>query len=147
MYCYREGNGDQMSIFFDMADTGLSNLDLDFMSYLIGLFKSYYPNFLNHIIVFEMPWILSAGFRIIKAGLPKKAISKIRFVNKQTLKEYVDSENALECWGGLDDYVFHFVPEVSSSSGTTNNAKVHFAEDCNNETRKCLDRWEENLSS
>lgn len=42
-----------------MADTGMSNMDMDFIKYLIGLFKMYYPDFLNYILVFEMPWILN----------------------------------------------------------------------------------------
>lgn len=56
---FRLGNGNQISIFFDMADTGMANMDMEFIKYLIGLFKMYYPDFLNYILVFEMPWILN----------------------------------------------------------------------------------------
>jgi hypothetical protein len=34
-------------------------MDLEFTKYLIGLFKQYYPYFLNYILIFEMPWILN----------------------------------------------------------------------------------------
>ncbi|XP_014481736.1 PREDICTED: motile sperm domain-containing protein 2-like [Dinoponera quadriceps] len=128
----REGNGNQISIFFDMAETGLSNLDMEFTKYLIGLFKSYYPYFLNYIIIFEMPWVLNAAFKIIKSWLPAKAIPKIKFVNKITLKEFVDPNDALKCWGGNNDYTFVFVPEVQTNedalNGKLDNKKVHFAE-------------------
>lgn len=56
---FRQTNGKQITLFFDMEKCGLSNMDLDFTKYLIGLFKDYYPYFLNYVIVFEMPWILS----------------------------------------------------------------------------------------
>jgi CRAL/TRIO domain len=45
-----------------MSDCGLSNMDLDFTKYLINLFKSYYPNFLNYIIVYDMAWVLNGIF-------------------------------------------------------------------------------------
>lgn len=129
----REGNGNQISLFFDMTETGLSNMDMDFTKYLIGLFKNYYPNFLNYIIILEMPWVLNAAFKIIKSWLPAKAIPKIKFTTKSTLKEFVDPNDALKCWGGNSDYTFTFVPEGqndidSTINGKLGNKKVHFAE-------------------
>uniref|UniRef100_V9I9A0 Motile sperm domain-containing protein 2 n=2 Tax=Apis cerana TaxID=7461 RepID=V9I9A0_APICE len=38
-------NGNQISLFFDMSDTGILNMDMEFIKYLINLCKSYYPNF------------------------------------------------------------------------------------------------------
>lgn len=128
----RLGNGNQISIFFDMADTGMSNMDMDFIKYLISLFKMYYPDFLNYILVFEMPWILNAAFKIIKSWLPAKAVQKIKFVNKTNLKEFVEPDQALKCWGGLDDYTFAFVPEqrsaVPNDRFDDSKKKVHFAD-------------------
>ncbi|XP_011631817.1 motile sperm domain-containing protein 2-like isoform X1 [Pogonomyrmex barbatus] len=129
----REGNGNQISIFFDMAEAGLSNTDMELTKYLIGLFKSYYPNFLNYIIIFEMPWVLNAAFKIIKSWLPAKAVPKIKFVNKTTLKDYVNPNDAMKCWGGNSDYTFKFVSEIqtngdSALNGKLDNKKVHFIE-------------------
>ncbi|KAF7385774.1 motile sperm domain-containing protein 2-like [Vespula maculifrons] len=129
----REGNGNQISIFFDMAETGLSNMDMELTKYLIGLFKSYYPNFLNYIIIFEMPWVLNAAFKIIKSWLPAKAIPKIKFVNKSNLKDFVDPNDILKYWGGTNDYTFTFVSEERTSTENAinnklDNKKVHFVE-------------------
>ncbi|KAK2576563.1 hypothetical protein KPH14_005236 [Odynerus spinipes] len=129
----REENGNQISIFFDMAETGLSNMDMEFTKYLIGLFKSYYPNFLNYIIIFEMPWVLNAAFKLIKSWLPAKAIPKIKFVTKSTLKDFVDPNDILKCWGGTNDYTFTFVSEERASTENAindklDNKKVHFSE-------------------
>lgn len=129
----REGNENQISLFFDMSESGLSNLDMEFIKYLIGLFKTYYPSFLNYIIIFEMPWVLNAAFKLIKTWLPAKAIPKIKNVNKSTLKDYVDPNDILICWGGNNEYIFEFVSAVQTngdgiSNGKLDNKKVTFAE-------------------
>ncbi|XP_011314035.1 motile sperm domain-containing protein 2-like [Fopius arisanus] len=127
----REGN-EQITLFFDMCEAGLSNMDMEFTKYLITLFKYYYPNYLNNIILLEMPWVLNAALKIIKSWLPAKATPKIKQVNKSGLKEFVDPSVALVCWGGENDYKFTFVPEirngVNSVNGKLDNKKVHFAE-------------------
>ncbi|KAG0725359.1 Motile sperm domain-containing protein 2 [Chionoecetes opilio] len=55
----REEKGEWITVFFDMCDTGMKNMDMEFIQYMINLFKSYYPWVLNYIIVFEMPWLLN----------------------------------------------------------------------------------------
>lgn len=53
--------GDQISLFFDMEGCSLGNMDMELIKYLIGLFKEYYPYFLNYIIIFDMAWVLSGN--------------------------------------------------------------------------------------
>ena len=107
-----------------MIDAGLSNMDMEFTKYLISLFKSYYPNFLNYIIILEMPWVLNAAFKIIKSWLPARAIPKIKLVNKTSLKDWVEPADALKCWGGEVDYTFTFEPDVTMNGKFNNNKKV-----------------------
>lgn len=106
-----------------MSDTGILNMDMEFIKYLINLCKNYYPNFLNYIIIFEMPWILNTAFKIIKSWLPPKAIPKIKFVQKSNIHEYVEPNDILTCWGGSNEYVFKFVSEVQNSVDATMNGK------------------------
>lgn len=123
----RQDKGDQITLFFDMQDSGLANMDMEYTKYIINLFKLYYPNFLNYILIFEMPWVMNAAFKIIKSWLPSKAVQKIKFVDKKSLKEYVDSSQALKSWGGEDVYEFVFVPETEGKL-EENKKKVHFAD-------------------
>lgn len=58
---YREENYETFSLFFDLAGTGLKNLDLDYTKQLVNTLKQYYPNALNYIFVFELPWILTGN--------------------------------------------------------------------------------------
>ncbi|XP_044270379.1 motile sperm domain-containing protein 2-like [Tribolium madens] len=128
----RQDKGKPITLFFDMEGCGLANMDLEFTKYLIGLFKQYYPYFLNYILIFEMPWILNAAFKIIKSWLPEKAVQKIKFVGKKDIKEYVPLDQALTCWGGQNDYTFSFLPEpqeeVPNNVSTASSRKVHFAD-------------------
>ncbi|CAK1554274.1 unnamed protein product [Leptosia nina] len=122
----REENGNKISLFFDMDGCGLSNMDMELIQYLISLFKHYYPYFLNYIIIFQMPWVLSAAFKIVKSLLPAQAIEKLKNVNRDSLKNYVSAEQALTCWGGLDGYVYEFIPENKTPEHTPK--KVTFAQ-------------------
>ncbi|XP_066250152.1 motile sperm domain-containing protein 2-like isoform X2 [Euwallacea similis] len=134
----RMTKGEPVSLFFDMDGCGLSNMDLDLIKYLIGLFKDYYPFFLNYIIIFEMPWILNAAFKIVKSWLPEKALEKLKMVGKKDLSNYVPKNQAFTSWGGESTYVFRFISEelqktdqmlpVETGTGATNIRKVHFVD-------------------
>nr|CAH7753987.1 unnamed protein product [Callosobruchus chinensis] len=132
-------DGKMITLFFDMEGCGLSNMDMELIQYLIGLFKEYYPYFLNYILIFEMPWILSTAFKVIKSWLPEKAVQKIKFVSKKDIKTFVPLDQALTCWGGTNTYEFSFLPEpapetekvsVASPNFTTpnNRKQVHFVD-------------------
>lgn len=129
----REEKGEWITVFFDMCETGMKNMDMEFIQYMINLLKNYYPWVLNYIIVFEMPWLLSAMWKIIKTWLPPKSIEKIKFVDKKSIKDFVDSDQCLAIWGGSDEYEYQFEPELTPvdeviSNGDVDYRKVHFAE-------------------
>lgn len=69
----------------------------------------------SSVILISVFFLIVAAFKIIKSWLPAKAVQKIKFINKTNLKDYVEPEQALKCWGGLDDYTFTFVPEIRSA--------------------------------
>eukprot|EP00088_Acartia_fossae_P070015 TRINITY_DN9268_c0_g1_i2.p1 TRINITY_DN9268_c0_g1~~TRINITY_DN9268_c0_g1_i2.p1 ORF type:complete len:548 (+),score=161.37 TRINITY_DN9268_c0_g1_i2:124-1767(+) len=108
----REENGDLITIMFDCRNAGLKNMDMEFIQFIIGVFKDYYPDMLNYILVFEMPWVLNAAWKVIKAWLPAAAVKKIKFLNKSNISEYVDDDNKRECWGGNDPWEYTFEPEI-----------------------------------
>jgi hypothetical protein len=123
----REENGKKITMLFDMEGCGLSNMDMELIKYLINLFKHYYPYFLNYIIVYQMPWVLNAAFKVVKSLLPARAVECMKFVDKNTLKTVVTPDQALSCWGGKDNYTFEFISENRSGLEHTPK-KVTFAE-------------------
>ncbi|TRY61591.1 hypothetical protein TCAL_10274 [Tigriopus californicus] len=105
----REENGDLLTLVFDCSGCGLKNMDLDFIQYMIGVLKDYTPWNLNYILVYDMPWVLNAAWKVIKSWLPASAVKKIKFLNKQNI--------------GSDPWEYEFIPEpkreVKVSKGTT----------------------------
>jgi len=127
----REEKGEQITVMFDCKGAGLKNMDMEFTQFLIGCMKEYYPDPLNYILVFEMPWVLNAAFKIIKGWLPAAAVKKIKFLTKSNMGEYLTEENRLEEWGGGDPWQYQWEHE-----GVENGAKEVAFEDARDEIRK-----------
>ena len=67
-----EEGGKRITIIFDSEAAGLGNFDLELVKFLIHVLINFYPNFVNKILVFEMPWILNTAWKMIKSLLPIK---------------------------------------------------------------------------
>uniref|UniRef100_A0A671PXV4 Motile sperm domain containing 2 n=1 Tax=Sinocyclocheilus anshuiensis TaxID=1608454 RepID=A0A671PXV4_9TELE len=98
-YAKREP-GMPLTVVSDMSESGLSNIDMDFVKYIINCFKVYYPKFLSKMIMYEMPWIMNAAWKIVKTWLGSEAISKLKFVTKSDIQTYVSPEHLPPHMGG-----------------------------------------------
>ena len=96
----REENGDKISIVFDCSGSGIRNLDMEFIQYMLGLFKELIPDVLNYILVYDMPWVLNAAWKIIKSWLPAAAVKKIKFLSNSNMEEFVPADQRIVAWGG-----------------------------------------------
>lgn len=112
----REDPDGMVTIVFDCAGCGLRNMDMDFIRYMIDVLKDYYPYVLNYILVFEMPWVLNAAWKIIQAWLPAAAVRKIKFVKKNNIGEFVKPDQRFVTWGGEDPWEYEFVEEEEEES-------------------------------
>ena len=74
----REEEGGRISWLFDCKDAGLRNLDLELINFIIACMQHHYPDFLNYIYVLELPWLLGAAFKLVKAALPAAGRAKLR---------------------------------------------------------------------
>lgn len=137
---FRQSKNDKITVVFDMLESGFRNIDLEYTKLIINILKQYYPNSLNWILVYEMPWIMNgkwthkvwaffksfsnistltfpATFQIIKKLLPKKAVEVLKFVNAKNVRQYIDDDNISVAWGGKDSYEYSFVPENHGENG------------------------------
>jgi len=96
----REDDRHRVTILFDLHGAGLNNVDMDFLFFMFSCFKTYYPSSVAHILVFDMPWIFTAMWKVVKGWLNSRAVSKIKFVNKNSVLEYIDPDQLLEEFGG-----------------------------------------------
>ncbi|GAA6082636.1 motile sperm domain-containing protein 2 isoform X1 [Tachysurus ichikawai] len=53
------------------------------------------------MILYEMPWIMNAAWRIVKTWLGPEAISKLKFVSKSEVQAYIDAEHLPPHMGGM----------------------------------------------
>lgn len=87
---FRESNNDHLTLVFDMLDSGLSNIDMEYTRTVINIFKYYYPDSLNWILVYEMPWIMNGEcelLRLRKAFFISIASSYVSNHQKASAKE------------------------------------------------------------
>lgn len=121
----REDEDGMVTIVFDCAGCGLKNMDMEYIKYMIDVLKDYYPYNLNYILVIDMPWVLNAAWKIIKAWLPAGAAKKIKFVNKSTVDQYVRPDQKLAAWGGTDNWEYEFVEEPIKEEPIMTNGHNH----------------------
>ncbi|XP_055958889.1 motile sperm domain-containing protein 2 [Patella vulgata] len=134
---FLEDSTNRIVVMFDMSETGLANLDMELIKYVITCFKYYYPTFLAYMLIYEMPWIFNAAWKVIKAWLSADAVKVIKFVTKSDVQEFINREELLEHMGGLDKFEYKYPIENGSgdrpiennhSTSLTNRKKVTFAD-------------------
>ena len=84
-----------MSLFMDCSEAGYSNMDLDLVKFIISLFKQFYPMKLGSIYVYEMPWVMNAGWSIIKSWLSPAARNKMRFLQKDSIGQFFNRDQLI----------------------------------------------------
>ncbi|CAL8290044.1 unnamed protein product [Lota lota] len=95
---------------FDMSESGLGNVDMDFLRFLINCFQVYYPRLLAKIIIFELPWIMNAAWKIVKSWLGPDAIDKLKFVSRSDVQTYIEVEQLPLHMGGTDAFEYSYPP-------------------------------------
>ena len=86
---FRETNGGQMSLVFECNGSGLKNMDMDLIQYMIRCFEEYFPYCLNYILVIEMSWVLNGKYRHVK--LIKRYVTILNILH--TLSSYLINTN------------------------------------------------------
>ncbi|CAN9497691.1 unnamed protein product [Ophioblennius macclurei] len=102
--------GMPLTVVFDMADSGLSNIDMDFVKYVVNCFKVYYPKFLSKMIIVDMPWIMNAAWKIVKSWLGPEAISKLKFASRTEVQNFIGPEYLPPHMGGTDPFKYSYPP-------------------------------------
>lgn len=108
-YAKREP-GKLLTVVFDLAETGFGNIDMDFVRFILNCFKVYYPKYLSKIVIFEMPWIMNAAFKIVKSWLGPEAINLLKFANRNDVQDYISEEYLPPHMGGTDPFKYSYPP-------------------------------------
>uniref|UniRef100_A0A4W3I0V2 Motile sperm domain containing 2 n=1 Tax=Callorhinchus milii TaxID=7868 RepID=A0A4W3I0V2_CALMI len=100
-YAKREP-GKPLTAVFDLTETGLSNI----VRNLIYTAHVMY----SKMIIYEMPWIMTAAWKIVKSWLGPEAVSLLRFANKNDVQEYISIEYLPPHMGGIDPFKYSYPP-------------------------------------
>nr|XP_031527026.1 motile sperm domain-containing protein 2 isoform X2 [Vicugna pacos] len=116
-YAKRE-NGKPVTVMFDLSETGINSIDMDFVRFIINCFKVYYPKYLSKMVIFDMPWIMNAAFKIVKSWLGPEAVSLLKFTSKSDIQDYVSVEYLPPHMGGTDPFKYSYPPLVDDDFQT-----------------------------
>jgi len=92
--------GQRIVILFDMTDTGLRHLDYDLVKFVINSLMYYYPGLLSYMLLYKLPFILQAAWKIIKGWLPVETQNTVIFVDEKTIPKYVPLDQLSKAMGG-----------------------------------------------
>ncbi|XP_064472808.1 motile sperm domain-containing protein 2-like [Ornithodoros turicata] len=107
---YNEIGAKRITMLFDCTDAGIGNVDLDMVRFILNTFLKRYPLGMGYVIVYDMPWLFTAAWKIIKGWLIPEAAARIKMVNKDQIKEYIDEKNLPVRMGGKDEYEYEYKP-------------------------------------
>ncbi|KAI6662017.1 Motile sperm domain-containing protein 2 isoform X1 [Oopsacas minuta] len=110
----------RITFFIDSTGAGISNIDLDFLRFLMDLFQIYFPLRLNWVLVYNMPWVLNATWNIVKRWLPVKARDCLIFTTPNDITNYVDKSQLLSQYGGNATWTYQYpipYPEADTLLG------------------------------
>ncbi|XP_003463085.1 motile sperm domain-containing protein 2 isoform X1 [Cavia porcellus] len=116
-YAKRE-NGKPITVMFDLSEAGLNTIDMEFVRFIINCFKVYYPKYLSKMVIFDMPWIMNAAFKVVKGWLGPEAVSLLKFATKNEVQDYVSVEYLPPHMGGTDPFKYTYPPLVDDDFQT-----------------------------
>lgn len=111
--CDSANGGRGTSVVFDLSGCGLQNVDLGFLSWLLSSFRNYCPKGVSYIIVYNLPWILSATCKLAMSWMSASNRRALRFVYGDEIQTFIAKENLPDYCGGTCKINYRSVPERS----------------------------------
>lgn len=113
--CDKASQGRGVAVVFDLSGCGLKNADPTFLFWLLNSFRSYCPKGLSYIIVYNLPWVLSATCTIAMSWLSSTNRKRLRFIEGDEIFKFIAPENLPDFVpGGQCKIDYRQVPDFSS---------------------------------
>ena len=106
----RQNTGNGITIVIDCRDSGLSNVDFDFIWFLKPIQSKYYPFLLKCHLSCDIPWILNSVSQLVLSLMPEKTRKLMYFVKRSQLTEFATEDNIPMYLGGTGNQVWQWVP-------------------------------------
>lgn len=110
--CDKLSGGRGVAVIFDLSECGLKNADPTLLFWLLSSFRNYCPKGLSYIVVYNLPWVLSATCSLALSWLSSTNRKRLRFVEGQDIQKFIAPENLPDFVpGGLCKVDYRRVPE------------------------------------
>lgn len=109
-----ENNG--ICIVFDCNGAGITNVDLDLLSFIVSTLRDYYPMLLKSVVVNELPWILQYLFKLVQSWLPKEQQQVLHLVSQKDLNQYIASDQLPDFMNGTNDAPYRLCPKTAPAA-------------------------------
>ncbi|KAF9944018.1 hypothetical protein BGZ70_005147, partial [Mortierella alpina] len=105
-------------LIFDMTGFSLSNMDYNFVKFLVQCFEAYYPESLGVLVIHKAPFVFWGVWKIIEPWLDPVVASKIRFTrNDKELTDIIDADKLpVKYDGGKDQYTYKYIPVAAGEN-------------------------------
>lgn len=88
----RQTKGDGWSLCFDCTDAGISNVDMELLKFVVQALTNYFVENCRYVLIYEMPWILSSIWKIVKSWLPQEQRDAVKFASKKEMSSFVEDQ-------------------------------------------------------
>lgn len=85
----RETRGDGWALCFDCRDAGISNVDMELLKFVVQALTNYFVENCRYVLIYDMPWILSSIWKIVKSWLPQEHRDAVKFASKKDIGSFV----------------------------------------------------------
>lgn len=92
----RETRGDGWALCFDCTDAGLSNVDMELLKFVTQALTNYFVENCRYVLIYEMPWILTSIWKIVKAWLPEEQKEAVKFATKKDMSNFIEDKQLPE---------------------------------------------------
>lgn len=109
----RDGRG--WSILFDCSGTGMANMDINMLLFMLNDVVPHLPKGLNYVLVYELPWLLSKIVNGAVAVLPSDLKKLVKTASKKDINNWVSQESLPDFMGGTCDINYRRSPKGCKS--------------------------------
>lgn len=101
-----------VAIVFDCADMGLANCSLEQFRFILDSYLLYQSCHLKHVLVVNLPWLLSPVARLVVSWLPEEFSNLVKVVGTpDELADYIDPSELPPYLGGTCTRNYMHIPE------------------------------------
>ncbi|CAG8476127.1 4157_t:CDS:2 [Racocetra persica] len=132
---------------FNMTGFTMSNMDFQYVKFIIQCFEAYYPESLGVLIIHKAPWVFGGLWKLISPLLDPVVASKIRFTqSEKEILQLIPSKHLITDLGGEDKWEYKYLPPSENENyrmkdEVTKKQKLEKRHSLEDEFEKLTKRW------